>query len=122
MLSDEMEKLWAAESAKEEFHTYEPVFGFVTLRLHGDVPTMMQAPIARKPADLAGADVVYMCSALLKNGPEQLGEVLSGIERWMEEKEYDSVEQLKGSVSHGKAANPTAYARANYLQLLKSWQ
>ncbi len=71
---------------------------------------------------LAGADVVHMCSALLKNGPEYLGEILSGIEHWMEEKEYESVEQLKGSVSQGRAANPTAYARANYLQLLRSWQ
>lgn len=71
---------------------------------------------------LAGADVVHMCSALLKNGPEHLARVLNGIEAWMEAKEYTSLEQLKGSVSHGRAANPAAYARANYLQLLKSWQ
>ena len=40
----------------------------------------------------------------------------------MEENEYESVQQLKGSVSRNRASNPSAYARANYLQLLKSWQ
>ena len=70
---------------------------------------------------LAGADVVHMCSALLKNGPEHLGEVLSGIQQWMDEKGYDSLSQFQGSISHAQANNPAAYARANYLQLLKSW-
>ncbi len=70
---------------------------------------------------LTGADVVHMCSALLKNGPEHLSEVLKGMQQWMEEKGYDSLSQFQGSVSHAQAANPAAYARANYLQLLKNW-
>ncbi len=70
---------------------------------------------------LAGADVVHMCSALLKNGPEYLGEVLKGIQQWMEEKGYDSLSQFQGNVSHSQATNPASYARANYLQLLNNW-
>ncbi len=70
---------------------------------------------------LAGADVVHMCSALLKNGPEHLGTVLAGIQQWMEEKGYESLSQFQGNVSHQQASNPAAYVRANYLQLLKSW-
>jgi dihydroorotate dehydrogenase (fumarate) len=70
---------------------------------------------------LAGADVVHMCSALLKNGPEHLGEVLNGIQQWMEEKGYESLSQFQGRLSHAQAGNPAAYARANYLQLLQSW-
>jgi arginase family enzyme len=60
MLSDKKEKLWAEEASKEEFHTYESGFGFVTLRLHDDIPTMMQAPMARNPEDIAGADVAFL--------------------------------------------------------------
>ena len=45
---------------------------------------------------LAGADVTHMCSALLKNGPDRLRNVLTELEAWLEENEYESVEQLKG--------------------------
>ena len=39
---------------------------------------------------------------------------------WMAEREYESVEQLKGSVSQGSVADPTAYERANYMRTLES--
>ena len=70
---------------------------------------------------LAGADVTHMCSALLHHGPEYLGEVLKGIEQWMEEKEYSSVTQLKGSVSHANATDPEAFERSNYIKVLNSF-
>lgn len=70
---------------------------------------------------LAGADVTHMCSALLLHGPEYLGEVLQGIEQWMEEKEYTSISQLKGSVSHANAIDPAAFERANYIRTLASF-
>jgi len=70
---------------------------------------------------LAGADVTHMCAALLHHGPAHLGEVLKGIEQWMEEKEYSSVTQLKGSVSHAKATEPSAFERSNYIKVLSSF-
>ncbi|ATX81688.1 dihydroorotate dehydrogenase (fumarate) [Mariprofundus ferrinatatus] len=71
---------------------------------------------------LAGADVTHMCSALLQHGPEHLGEVLRGVEQWMEEKEYESVSQLRGSVSYLNAKDPTAFERANYIKALGSFE
>jgi dihydroorotate dehydrogenase (fumarate) len=70
---------------------------------------------------LAGADVVHMASALLLRGPQALKEVLAGIERWMEAREYDSVAQLKGSMSQQNLPNPSAFARAAYLHALDSF-
>jgi dihydroorotate dehydrogenase (fumarate) len=69
---------------------------------------------------LAGADVTQLCASLLNHGPEHLGDVLSGIRTWMEENEYESVEQLKGSVSHRHAGDPAGYERLNYVDLLSS--
>ena len=60
MLSDKKEALWAQETAKEEFHTYEPGYGFVTQRIHDDIPSMMQAPLARNVADMQGTDAVFL--------------------------------------------------------------
>ena len=70
---------------------------------------------------LAGADVVHMASAVLQRGPQVLKEVLEGIERWMEAREYDSVAQMKGSMSQQNLPNPSAFARAAYLHALDSF-
>ncbi len=70
---------------------------------------------------MAGADVTHMCAALLHHGPAYLGEVLNGVEQWMDEKEHASVTQLKGSVSHAKATDPSAFERSNYIKVLNSF-
>ena len=70
---------------------------------------------------LAGADVTMMASALFKFGPEHLASVLEGLQRWLDEHEYTSVEQMKGSVSQVNVADPVAFARSNYMQMLVSF-
>lgn len=70
---------------------------------------------------LAGADAVHLASAVLQRGPQVLKEVLSGIERWMEVREYASVAQLKGSMSQQNLPDPSAFARAAYLNALNSF-
>ena len=71
---------------------------------------------------LAGADVCHMTAALLQHGPEYLTTVLDGITQWMQDNEYESVEQLKGSVSQVHATQPVAYERANYMSLLQNYK
>ncbi|MFI3136444.1 MAG: dihydroorotate dehydrogenase-like protein [Methylococcaceae bacterium] len=70
---------------------------------------------------LAGADVVHLCSALLKQGVGRLSEILSELEQWLDEHDYDSIQQLKGSVSQQHAIDPSAYERANYVQVLDNY-
>jgi dihydroorotate dehydrogenase (fumarate) len=70
---------------------------------------------------LAGADVVHLCSVLLKQGVGRLTEILTELEQWLIEHEYESISQLKGSVSQQHAIDPSAYERANYVQVLDSY-
>ncbi len=70
---------------------------------------------------LVGADVTMMASALLREGPEHIGVVLAEMTVWLEEHDYESVEQMKGSMSHANVPNPVAYARANYAKLVTSF-
>lgn len=70
---------------------------------------------------LAGADVVHLCSVLLAQGADTLRVLLDGLRAWLDEHEYDSVEQLKGSLSQHNAPNPAQYARANYLEVLDNF-
>ncbi|MEE9117876.1 MAG: dihydroorotate dehydrogenase-like protein, partial [Calditrichia bacterium] len=42
--------------------------------------------------------------------------------KWMEDHEYESVKQMKGSMSHKSVAEPAAFERANYMRVLKSYQ
>jgi dihydroorotate dehydrogenase (fumarate) len=70
---------------------------------------------------MSGADVVHLCSTLLLNGPKRLGEICRSMERWMEEHEYESVSQMKGSMSQRNCPNPAAFERANYMKVLHSF-
>jgi dihydroorotate dehydrogenase (fumarate) len=70
---------------------------------------------------LAGADVVHLASCLLQHGPERLADILQGMARWLEEKEYVSVAQMKGSMSQRNLPDPSVLARASYLQVLDSF-
>ena len=67
---------------------------------------------------LAGADVAHLCSALLRNGPEHLALLRRGLSLWLEDHEYVSVAQMKGSVCYSNTTNPVAYERTNYLETL----
>lgn len=70
----------------------------------------------------AGADVAQMCAALLKNGPDYLATVLRGMEIWLEEKEYESLAVLKGSMSQKSVAEPGIFERANYMKALNDFR
>jgi dihydroorotate dehydrogenase (fumarate) len=71
---------------------------------------------------LAGADVCHMTAALLKQGPEYIQTVLKEMSEWMMANEYESVDQLKGSVSQKHAVQSVAYERANYISLLQNYK
>lgn len=73
-------------------------------------------------ATMAGANVVQMVSALLKVGPDFVGTVLSDLRRWMKENEWESLTQMRGNMSLLRVPDPRAYERANYMQMLQTWQ
>ncbi|HUI51283.1 MAG TPA: dihydroorotate dehydrogenase-like protein [Terriglobales bacterium] len=70
---------------------------------------------------LAGAKVAFMTSALLRNGVHHAAHVLSELDRWLDEHEYVSVQQMCGSMSRGAVADPTAFERGNYMKVLSSY-
>lgn len=70
---------------------------------------------------MAGADVTMVCSTLLQNGIGRISEMLRGMETWMKEHEYESVEQMKGSMSQKSVADPAAFERANYMKALSTY-
>ncbi|MGQ9681395.1 MAG: dihydroorotate dehydrogenase-like protein [Anaerolineae bacterium] len=71
---------------------------------------------------MAGAQVVMMTSELLQNGVGRLGEMRQEMVRWLEAHDYQSVAQLRGSMSQRNVADPAAYARANYVRVLQAWR
>ncbi|MGE5432155.1 MAG: dihydroorotate dehydrogenase-like protein [Syntrophomonadaceae bacterium] len=71
---------------------------------------------------MAGGDIAMVCSELLRHGPSRITQMLDGMKRWMEEKEYSSVEQMKGSMSQKAVKEPAAFERANYMKTLQSYR
>ncbi len=70
---------------------------------------------------MAGASVAMTASSLLKNGVEHAGVILDGAREWMETHEYQSVSQMKGSMSQKSVAEPSEFERANYMKVLSSY-
>ena len=71
---------------------------------------------------MAGADVTMLCSALFRNGIHYLTEVRRDLVRWMEDHEYESVHQMRGSMSQLRCSDPSAFERAQYMRAIKSYQ
>ncbi len=71
---------------------------------------------------MVGANVVQVVSSLLKHGPEHLAGLLADLSRWMEVHEYESVDQMRGSMSLAHCPDPSVYERANYLRVLQLWK
>jgi dihydroorotate dehydrogenase (fumarate) len=68
---------------------------------------------------MVGADVTMMCSALLRNGIGHLRHVEQGVQQWMENHEYESVQQMQGSMSQLRCPDPGAFERAQYMRAVK---
>jgi dihydroorotate dehydrogenase (fumarate) len=72
-------------------------------------------------AMMAGARVAMMTSELLARGIDRIPAILQDIRTWMEEHEYESIEQMQGSMSQQAVDNPAAFERANYIRALGSF-
>lgn len=73
-------------------------------------------------AMMAGAKVAMMASTLLYNGEQYAGPLLSQLEHWMKEHEYESIQQMQGSMSQRSVKEPAAFERANYMKVLNSFR
>ncbi len=68
---------------------------------------------------LAGASCVQMVSSLYKHGLSQIEKSKQKLAEWMEEKNYNSIDEFKGKLSNNKLSrNPFIYKRAQYVELL----
>jgi dihydroorotate dehydrogenase (fumarate) len=71
---------------------------------------------------MAGGKAGMIASELLRNGVSRIGEILSDLEKWMEENEYASIKMMQGSMSQKSCAEPAAFERANYMKTLQSYK
>jgi dihydroorotate dehydrogenase (fumarate) len=72
-------------------------------------------------AMMAGANVAMMTSTLLENGVGRIMHILTDLQEWMEEHEYESIEQMRGSMSQQAVTEPAAFERANYIKALNTF-
>jgi dihydroorotate dehydrogenase (fumarate) len=70
-------------------------------------------------ATMVGAHVTQMVSALLRNGPGHLRSLRRDIEAWMEENEWNSLDEMRGNMGFDRIPDPAAYERANFRMLLR---
>ncbi len=96
--------------------------------LRGRVDANLAATSGIQTADdvvkllLAGTDVVMLASALLRFGPALLEELTTSLAAWMGDRDYVSVEQLRGSMSQESCGDPRAFERAQYVRAIVDYQ
>lgn len=73
-------------------------------------------------AVMCGAATVQVVAALLQGGPGQVRDLIEQLSGWLEQKGYDSLAQLRGSMDIAHAPDPSAYERSNYVHLLQTWR
>lgn len=100
-----------------------PVRWIALLRPHLDVSLAVTGGV-HDAADvvkavLAGADAAMTTSALIEHGPDHVRALVSGLDLWLDEHEYESVAQARGAMSARAVADPEAYERSNYVQTLR---
>jgi dihydroorotate dehydrogenase (fumarate) len=71
---------------------------------------------------LVGADVTMLCSTLLRHGIDSIRSIENGVREWLEQREYESVRQMQGSMSQRHSADPAAFERAQYIKTLHSYR
>jgi dihydroorotate dehydrogenase (fumarate) len=70
---------------------------------------------------LAGADVVHLCHAVLQKGPGHLSTLVREVEEWMEQQEFEQLDEWRGRMSQASVHNPSEYERLNYIRVLGSY-
>jgi dihydroorotate dehydrogenase (fumarate) len=68
---------------------------------------------------MAGAKVTQVCSSLYRNGTKHLSTMEREMREWMEKNEYESVQQMRGSMSQKNCADPAAFERAQYMRAIQ---
>jgi len=68
---------------------------------------------------LVGADSIQLCSVLFQKGVGEIERLRDQLEQWLDQKGHDGVENIKGTMSYGRVPDPSAFERANYLQVLE---
>jgi dihydroorotate dehydrogenase (fumarate) len=71
---------------------------------------------------MAGANITMLCSVLLRHGIKQIRVIEQEMREWMEKNEYESVQQMQGSMSQKNCPNPSAFERAQYMRSLSSYK
>jgi len=71
---------------------------------------------------MAGAKVAMSASAILREGYDRVPVILNDLQAWMEAHEYESIKQMQGSMSQQSVAEPAAFERSNYIQILSEFR
>jgi dihydroorotate dehydrogenase (fumarate) len=95
--------------------------------LYGHIKADMAATTGIQNAEdvlkmmMAGAKAVMLCSILLREGISHISKIQREMIAWMQEKGYESIGQMQGSMSQKLCTNPETFERANYMKVLKSY-
>jgi dihydroorotate dehydrogenase (fumarate) len=70
-------------------------------------------------ATMTGAHATQLVSALLTNGPRHLRTLRKGLESWMAENDWNSLDEMRGNMSFQRIPDPSAYEREAFRRIFR---
>jgi len=71
---------------------------------------------------LAGAGGIQLCSVLYEQGAEVIGDVLTLMEEWMQQSNYDRIEEFRGKLSYANIESPALYERVQFMKYFSNYK
>ncbi len=119
----------SVETSLELSHSFEMRLPLLWIGvLAGRIEASLAATTGVQNADdvvkylLAGADVVMTTSALLRRGISHMKALSEGLIHWLDSRDLQSPDAIRGKLSHGNIDNPETYERANYIKVLQGFK
>jgi dihydroorotate dehydrogenase (fumarate) len=69
----------------------------------------------------AGADAVTTASALLRHGPEHMAVLVDGLDRWLSQSPFTSVNDIRGRLDGAHVERTETFLRTQYLRTLADY-
>lgn len=71
---------------------------------------------------LAGASTIQLCSALYQQGTEFIGNAITCMEEWMEQNNYERIDQFRGKLNYANITSPTLYERVQFMKYFSNYK
>lgn len=71
---------------------------------------------------LSGASSVQLCSVLYKSGLEKISSILTDLNKWLDNKSIQDINEIRGKLNYKNINDPTIYERVQFMKYFSNYE